>query len=70
MSAELFKAMTKCDMLHVPYRGSAAAFPDVISNKVQMIFDNLPTAMAQAKADGQFATADARVKLKRLYPAM
>src|SRR5665213_4517673 len=27
MSAELFKAMTKCDMLHVPYRGSALAFP-------------------------------------------
>ena len=50
MSAELFKAMTKCDMLHVPYRGSAAAFPDVISNKVQLIFDNLPTAMAQAKS--------------------
>jgi len=50
MSGELFKAMTKCDMLHVPYRGSAAAFPDVISNKVQLIFDNLPTAMAQAKS--------------------
>jgi len=50
MSAELFKAMTKCDMLHVPYRGSALAFPDVISNKVQLIFDNLPTAMAQAKS--------------------
>jgi tripartite-type tricarboxylate transporter receptor subunit TctC len=49
MSGEMFKAMTKCDMLHVPYRGSAAAFPDVISNKVQLIFDNLPTAMAQAK---------------------
>ena|SRR5665213_1802040 len=49
MSAELFKAMTKCDMLHVPYRGSAVAFPDVISNKVQLIFDNLPTAMEQAR---------------------
>src|SRR5580704_14446226 len=49
MSAELFKAMTRCDMLHVPYRGSAAAFPDVISNKVQLIFDNLPTAMEQAR---------------------
>ena len=49
MSAELFKAMTKCDMIHVPYRGSAAAFPDVISNKVQMIFDNLPTAMEKAR---------------------
>jgi tripartite-type tricarboxylate transporter receptor subunit TctC len=50
MSGEMFKAMTKCDMLHVPYRGSAAAFPDVISNKVQLIFDNLPTAMAQARS--------------------
>jgi tripartite-type tricarboxylate transporter receptor subunit TctC len=49
MSAELFKAMTKCDMLHVPYRGSALAMPDVISNKVQLIFDNLPTALAQAR---------------------
>ena len=48
MSAELFKAMTKCDMLHVPYRGSALAMPDVISNKVQLIFDNLPTALEQA----------------------
>jgi len=50
MSAELFKAMTKCDMVHVPYRGSALAFPDVISNKVQLIFDNLPTAMEQARS--------------------
>jgi tripartite-type tricarboxylate transporter receptor subunit TctC len=49
MSAELFKAMTKCDMLHVPYRGSAMAIPDVISNKVQLIFDNLPTALEQAR---------------------
>ena len=49
MSAELFKAMTKCDMQHVPYRGSALAFPDIISDKVQLIFDNLPSALEQAK---------------------
>jgi tripartite-type tricarboxylate transporter receptor subunit TctC len=49
MAAELFKAMTKCDMVHVPYRGSALAFPDIMSNKVQLIFDNLPTALAQAR---------------------
>jgi tripartite-type tricarboxylate transporter receptor subunit TctC len=49
MAAELFKAMTKCDMVHVPYRGTALAFPDVISNKVQLIFDNLPTALGQAR---------------------
>src|SRR5580704_9236271 len=50
MSAELFKAMTKCDMVHVPYRGSALAFPDVISDKVQLIFDNLPTALEQSRS--------------------
>src|SRR5258708_4958283 len=35
MSAELFKALTNIDMVHVPYRGSALAFPDIISDKVQ-----------------------------------
>jgi tripartite-type tricarboxylate transporter receptor subunit TctC len=49
MAAELFKAMTRCDMVHVPYRGSALAYPDLISNKVQLIFDNLPTALGQAR---------------------
>src|SRR5262245_12048726 len=49
MSAELFKAMTKCDMVHVPYRGSAVAFPDIISDKVQLIFDNLPSALEQSR---------------------
>ena len=49
MSAELFKALTKCEMQHVPYRGSAIAFPDIISNKVQLIFDNLPSALEQAR---------------------
>ena len=50
MSAELFKALTKTDMVHVPYRGSALAFPDVMSNKVQLIFDNLPAALEQVRA--------------------
>src|SRR6201986_2576576 len=50
MSAELFKAMTKCEMVHVPYRGSAIAFPDIMSNKVQLIFDNLPSALEQSRA--------------------
>ena len=49
LSAELFKAVTKCDMVHVPYRGSAMAYPDIISDKVQLIFDNLPGALEQAR---------------------
>ncbi|MGB8397455.1 Bug family tripartite tricarboxylate transporter substrate binding protein [Bradyrhizobium sp.] len=50
MSAELFKALTHVDMAHVPYRGSAIAYPDLISNKVQVLFDNLPGALEQVRA--------------------
>src|SRR5438045_5560365 len=57
MSAELFKALTKVDMVHVPYRGSALAFPDIISNKVQLIFDNLPSALEQARGGSVRALA-------------
>ncbi len=49
MSAELFKALTKVEMLHVPYRGSSAAMPDLIANNVQVLFDNLPSALEQVR---------------------
>jgi len=42
MSGELFKAMTGIEMVHVPYRGSAAVYPDLLSGKVQVLFDNIP----------------------------
>jgi tripartite-type tricarboxylate transporter receptor subunit TctC len=50
MSGELFKAMTGIKMEHAPYRGSAIAFPDIISNKVQLIFDNMPSGLEQSRA--------------------
>jgi tripartite-type tricarboxylate transporter receptor subunit TctC len=42
LSGELFKMMTGVDMLHVPYRGSAGAYPDLMTGKVHVLFDNLP----------------------------
>jgi tripartite-type tricarboxylate transporter receptor subunit TctC len=45
MSGEMFKAMTGLDMLHVPYRGSANIYPDLMTAKVHVLFDNLPGAM-------------------------
>jgi tripartite-type tricarboxylate transporter receptor subunit TctC len=41
LSGEMFKAMTKIDMVHVPYRGAAAAYPDLMTGKVQVLFDNI-----------------------------
>ena len=42
MAGELFKAMTGVEMVHVPYRGSAGAYPDLMTGKVDVMFDNLP----------------------------
>ena len=50
MSAELFKMMTKLDMVHVPYRGSSAVYPDLMAGKVHVLFDNLHGAIAFVKA--------------------
>jgi tripartite-type tricarboxylate transporter receptor subunit TctC len=41
MSGELFKFMAGIDMVHVPYRGSSAAYPDLMTGKVHVLFDNL-----------------------------
>jgi tripartite-type tricarboxylate transporter receptor subunit TctC len=41
LSGELFKFMAKVDLVHVPYRGSAAAYPDLMTGKVHVLFDNL-----------------------------
>jgi tripartite-type tricarboxylate transporter receptor subunit TctC len=41
LSGEYFKYMTKIDMVHVPYRGSSGAYPDLMSGKVHVLFDNL-----------------------------
>jgi tripartite-type tricarboxylate transporter receptor subunit TctC len=41
LSGELFKAMTKIEMVHVPYRGGSAVFPDLLTGKVHVLFGNL-----------------------------
>lgn len=50
LSGELFKVMAKVDMIHVPYRGAAPAMQDLLANQVNMIFDNIPGALAQLRA--------------------
>jgi len=50
MSGELFKMMTGVNMIHVPYRGGALALTDMIGGQVQVMFDNIPTAMEFVKS--------------------
>ena len=50
VAAELFKAATGIDTLHVPYRGSAPMLTDLIGGQVQCAFDNLPASVEHIKA--------------------
>jgi len=45
MIAELFKLKANADMTHVPYRGSGPALNDLIAGQIQVMFENLPTAL-------------------------
>jgi tripartite-type tricarboxylate transporter receptor subunit TctC len=45
LAGELFKVMAKIDMVHVPYKGNAPAFTDVIGGQVSLIFPTMPYAM-------------------------
>ena len=50
LSAELFKRRSEAFITHVPYRGSAAAITALLSGEVDMMFDNLPSAIGQIQA--------------------
>ena len=49
LSGELFKSMTGCDMLHVPYKGAGPALTDLMGGQVDVIFDNLPSSVGHIK---------------------
>ena len=42
ITGEMFKQMTGVNLLHVPYKGSAPAYQDLLANQVDMMWDNIP----------------------------
>jgi tripartite-type tricarboxylate transporter receptor subunit TctC len=50
MSAELFKSLSGTDILHVPYKGSGQAMPDLMSGRVSMMFENAPGAVGHIRS--------------------
>ncbi|MDD2759343.1 MAG: tripartite tricarboxylate transporter substrate binding protein [Methylomonas sp.] len=57
LAGELFKSMTGTFMVHMPYRGSAPALLDMVAGNADVMFDNLPSSMAQIKAGKLVALA-------------
>jgi tripartite-type tricarboxylate transporter receptor subunit TctC len=57
LSGELFKALTGTQMVHSPYRGSGPALLDLMGGNVDLMFDNLPSAMPHIKSGKLLALA-------------
>ena len=50
LSVELLKSMASINLTHVPYKGTAPAMTDLLGGQVDLMFDNLITAMPHVKA--------------------
>jgi tripartite-type tricarboxylate transporter receptor subunit TctC len=50
LAPELFKAMAGVEITHVPYRGAGPAMADLIGGQVELMFDNVQTALPQIEA--------------------
>ncbi len=49
LSGEMFMAMTGAKMLHVAYKGAAPATTDLLGNRVQVMFDNMPSIIGHIR---------------------
>lgn len=68
MSLEMFKQLTKTDIVHVPYKGSAPAVTDLLGGQVQLMFDNIPSALPHIRAGKLRALATTGAKRDPALP--
>ncbi|MBX9594859.1 MAG: tripartite tricarboxylate transporter substrate binding protein, partial [Roseomonas sp.] len=71
--AERLKLIAGVDMVHVPYRGSGAVYPDLAAGLVQLVFESLPVALAQSRGDSArliAVSAPARTALAPEVPTL
>ncbi len=65
---ELFKLAAKVEITHVPYRGSAPALNDVVAGNVQMMLDQIPSAIGQIQGGRVRALAVSGARRSPLLP--
>ncbi len=68
VSGELFKSMTGTTMQHVPYKGRQFAIPDLVGGQIQLMFDNMPSALPMAKEGKIRALAQTTAKRSPAAP--
>ncbi|AMG21837.2 MULTISPECIES: Bug family tripartite tricarboxylate transporter substrate binding protein [Bordetella] len=68
LCAELFKAQAGIEAEHIAYPGSAAALTALLGHQVQLMCDNLPTALPQIKAGRARALAVSSAERAPLLP--
>jgi tripartite-type tricarboxylate transporter receptor subunit TctC len=68
LSGELFKMIAGVNLVHVPYRGTAAAITDLISGQVQVIFENVSTTIEYIRVGKLRALAVTTVARPELLP--
>ena len=68
LSGELFKMMAGIEMQHVPYRGAGPAYPDLITGKVDVFFDNLPGSVELVKSGQLRALGVTQAKRSFVFP--
>ena len=70
LTTEYFKAQSNTFILHIPYRGTALAIPDLVSGKVDVLFDSFVTGMPHVKDGKLRALAVTSAKRSALAPDM
>jgi tripartite-type tricarboxylate transporter receptor subunit TctC len=68
VSGELFKSLTGTQMEHVPYKGRQFAIPDLMGGSIQLMFDNMPSALPLVKEGKLRALAQTTAKRSSAAP--
>jgi tripartite-type tricarboxylate transporter receptor subunit TctC len=50
LESEVFKAATGVELVHIPYKGSSQALPDLMAGSSSMMFDSIPASLPHVKA--------------------
>jgi tripartite-type tricarboxylate transporter receptor subunit TctC len=68
LAGELFKQMTGTFMVHIPYKGSAPALADMMAGRIDLMFDNLASALPSIRSQKVRALATTTVKRSGFLP--